>query len=72
MLWVYNCRWSYGKFEVVEVDNETEEVSVDSGSEDLDYNLKNHEVFDDDDEHILEDVPISMSNLIVNPDTNMI
>ncbi|GJX19148.1 hypothetical protein Tco_0221825 [Tanacetum coccineum] len=35
--------------------------------EDLDYDPKHDEVFDDD-EHILKDVPISMNNFNFNPD----
>ncbi|GJS32516.1 hypothetical protein Tco_0530898 [Tanacetum coccineum] len=39
-----------------------------SDSEDLDYDPKHDEVFDDD-EHTHEDVPVSMNNLNFNPDT---
>ncbi|GJY42266.1 hypothetical protein Tco_0429536 [Tanacetum coccineum] len=65
-----------GKFKDVEVDvdNESEEESdtkesdtSGSDSEDLDYDPKHDEVFDDD-EHILEDVLVSMNNLNFNPD----
>ncbi|GKC91941.1 hypothetical protein Tco_1157383, partial [Tanacetum coccineum] len=59
----------------VDADNKTEEESdtkendtSGSDSEDLDYDLKHDEVFDDD-EHILEDVPVSMNNFNFNPDT---
>ncbi|GKA31070.1 hypothetical protein Tco_0717375 [Tanacetum coccineum] len=61
----------------VDTDNETEEESVESDteendtsgsdSEDLDYDPKHDEVFDDD-EHILEDVPMSMNNFNFTPD----
>nr|GEW26503.1 transposase, mutator type [Tanacetum cinerariifolium] len=59
-----------GKFKEVEVDadNESEEESdtkendtSGSDSEDLDYDPKHDEVFDDD-EHIVEDVHVSMNN----------
>nr|GEW05969.1 hypothetical protein [Tanacetum cinerariifolium] len=59
-----------GKFKEVEVDadNESEEESDTKendtngiDSEDLDYDPKHDEVFDDD-EHIVEDVPVSMNN----------
>nr|GEU81303.1 SIT4 phosphatase-associated protein family, armadillo-type fold protein [Tanacetum cinerariifolium] len=58
----------------VDVDNETEEKSdteendtSGSDSEDLYYDLKHDEVFHDD-EHILEDVLVSMNNFNFNPD----
>ncbi|GKC44028.1 hypothetical protein Tco_1061750, partial [Tanacetum coccineum] len=58
----------------VDADNESEEESdieendiSGSDSEDLDYDPKHDEVFDDD-EHILEDVPVSMNNFNFNPD----
>ncbi|GJS41559.1 hypothetical protein Tco_0566602 [Tanacetum coccineum] len=72
-----------GNFKEVEVDmdNEIEEESDESDieendasgskandSEDLDYDPKNDEGFDDD-EHILEDVPVSMNNFNFNLDT---
>ncbi|GJT28290.1 hypothetical protein Tco_0908565 [Tanacetum coccineum] len=68
-----------GNFKEVEVgtDNETEEESAKSDTEendtsgnaleDLDYDPKHDEVFDDD-EHILKDVPLSMNNFHFNPD----
>nr|GEY36892.1 hypothetical protein [Tanacetum cinerariifolium] len=65
-----------GNFKEVVVDayNETEEESdteendiSGSDSEDLDYDPKHDDVFDDD-EHILEDVHIIMYNFIFNPD----
>ena len=59
-----------GNLKEVEVDNKTEEESTESntrGSDlgDLDYNPKNDEMFDDD-EHILEDVHVSMNDFNVN------
>nr|GEX19593.1 reverse transcriptase domain-containing protein [Tanacetum cinerariifolium] len=74
--------WSYGKFEEVEGDweNETEEKSERSkteendassseahDSEDLDYDPKDDDGFDDEDEHILQDVHVSMNNFAFNP-----
>ncbi|GJZ54423.1 mutator type transposase, partial [Tanacetum coccineum] len=59
-----------GKFKEVEVDadNESEEESdtegdyaMDSDSEDLDYDPKHDDVFDDD-EHIVEEVHVNMNN----------
>ncbi|GJZ88473.1 hypothetical protein Tco_0660255 [Tanacetum coccineum] len=59
-----------GKFKEVEVnvDNESEEESdiegdytMDSDSEDLDYDPKHDDVFDDDD-HIVEEVHVNMNN----------
>ncbi|GJR85273.1 hypothetical protein Tco_0209284 [Tanacetum coccineum] len=59
-----------GKFKEVEVDadNESEEESdtegdytMDSDSEDLDYDPKHDDVFDDD-EHIVEEVYVNMNN----------
>ncbi|GJT78832.1 mutator type transposase [Tanacetum coccineum] len=59
-----------GKFKEVEVDvdNESEKVSdiegdytMDSDSEDLDYDPKHDDVFDDD-EHIVEEVHVNMNN----------
>ncbi|GKD16441.1 hypothetical protein Tco_1205599, partial [Tanacetum coccineum] len=59
-----------GKFKEVEVDedNESEEESdtegdytIDSDSEDLDYNPKHDDVFDDE-EHIVEEVHVNMNN----------
>nr|GEU29091.1 hypothetical protein [Tanacetum cinerariifolium] len=64
-----------GNFKEVEVDadNETEEeINIEendisgSDSEDLDYDPKHGEVFDDD-EHIIEDVPVSIYNFNFNP-----
>ncbi|GKD95658.1 hypothetical protein Tco_1379555, partial [Tanacetum coccineum] len=64
-----------GKFKYVEVDvdNESEKESdtkendtSGSDSEDLDYDPKHDEEFDDD-EHILEEVPVSMNNFNFNP-----
>ena len=49
-----------GNVKEVDVDTETKEKSGEIGSEDLDYNPTDNEVFDDDDdEHILADVPVS-------------
>jgi hypothetical protein len=48
---------------VVEVDNETKEQSGESDSEDLDYNRNDDEVFDDDGQ-VIEDVPVSKSDLL--------
>ncbi|GKF85425.1 hypothetical protein Tco_0253252, partial [Tanacetum coccineum] len=65
-----------GKFKEVEVDadNESEQESdteendtSGSDSENLDYDQKHDEVFDDD-EHIVEDVPVSMNNFNFTPD----
>ncbi|GJV78978.1 mutator type transposase [Tanacetum coccineum] len=65
-----------GKFKEVEVDanNESEEVSdtegdytMDSDSEDLDYDPKHDDVFDDD-EHIVEEVHVNMNNFIFTAD----
>ncbi|GKD42411.1 hypothetical protein Tco_1267056 [Tanacetum coccineum] len=65
-----------GNFKEVEVDADNEKSSESdleendtngSDSEDLDYDPKHDEVFDDD-EHILEDVPVSMNNFNFNPD----
>ncbi|GJZ15993.1 mutator type transposase [Tanacetum coccineum] len=65
-----------GKFKEVEVDadNESEEESdtkgdytMDSDSEDLDYDLKQDDVFDDD-EHIVEEVHVNMNNFIFTVD----
>nr|GEZ95489.1 ribonuclease H-like domain-containing protein [Tanacetum cinerariifolium] len=59
-----------GKFKEIEVDadNESEEESdtkrdytMDSGSEDLDYDLKRDDVFDDD-EHTVEEIHVNMNN----------
>jgi hypothetical protein len=49
------------------VDTQTEDevfAGDESGSEDLDYNPNDDEVFADDEEHILEDVPVSNYNMI--------
>nr|GEX73547.1 hypothetical protein [Tanacetum cinerariifolium]GEY68544.1 hypothetical protein [Tanacetum cinerariifolium] len=61
----------------VDMDNKTKEESAesdtkendtsDSDSEDLDYDPKHDEVFGDD-EHILEDVPVSINNFNFNLD----
>ncbi|GJX37862.1 hypothetical protein Tco_0251165 [Tanacetum coccineum] len=65
-----------GKFKEVEVDadNESEEESSTEGndtsgsdSEDLDYDPKHDQVFDDD-EHIVEDVHVSMNNFSFTTD----
>ncbi|GKE25021.1 hypothetical protein Tco_1436533, partial [Tanacetum coccineum] len=65
-----------GKFKEVEVDadNESEEESDTKGndtsgsdSEDLDYDPKHDQAFDDD-EHIVEDVHVSMNNLSFTAD----
>ncbi|GJW09040.1 hypothetical protein Tco_1571463 [Tanacetum coccineum] len=65
-----------GKFKEVEVDadNESEKESDTEGnatsgsdSEDLDYDPKHDQVFDDD-EHIVEDVHVSMNNLSFTAD----
>nr|GEW88290.1 hypothetical protein [Tanacetum cinerariifolium] len=68
-----------GNFKKVEVDtdNETKEENAESDTkenytsggdlEDLDYDLNHDKVFDDD-EHILEDDPVSMNNFHFNPD----
>ncbi|GJY48309.1 hypothetical protein Tco_0438265 [Tanacetum coccineum] len=65
-----------GKFKKVEVDadNKSEEDSnteendtTDSDSEDLDYDPNHDEVFDDN-EHIVEDVHVSMNNFNFNAD----
>ncbi|GJX37863.1 mutator type transposase [Tanacetum coccineum] len=65
-----------GKFKEVEVDagNESEEESdtegdykIDSDSEDLDYDPKHDDVFDDD-EHIVEEVHANMNNFIFTAD----
>ncbi|GJW85622.1 hypothetical protein Tco_0158767 [Tanacetum coccineum] len=65
-----------GKFKEVEVDadNESEQESdteendtSGSDSENLDYDPKHDEMFDDD-EHIVEDVPVSMNNFNFTPD----
>nr|GEZ55697.1 transposase, mutator type [Tanacetum cinerariifolium] len=64
------------KFKEVEVDadNELEKKSdtkgdytIDSDSEDLDYDLKHDDVFDDD-EHIVEEVHVNMNNFIFTAD----
>ncbi|GJW34414.1 hypothetical protein Tco_0054446 [Tanacetum coccineum] len=55
---------------VMEVDNQlrNDPIDVDSSPNDLDYDQKYDEGFDDDD-HILQNVPVSMSNFTFNPDT---
>nr|GEV11293.1 hypothetical protein [Tanacetum cinerariifolium] len=65
------------KFKEVEVDadNESEEESDTEGdytsssdSEDSNYDPKHDEVFDNDDEHIVQDVDVSMNNLCFTAD----
>ncbi|GJR56530.1 hypothetical protein Tco_1407051 [Tanacetum coccineum] len=65
-----------GKFKEVEVDvdNESEEKSDTEGNDtsssdlkDLNYDLKHDQVLDDD-EHIVEDVPVSMNNFSFTAD----
>ncbi|GKC39536.1 hypothetical protein Tco_1051920 [Tanacetum coccineum] len=75
--------WSVGNFKEVEGDgenktkeeseqSETEENDASSSEaddlEELDYDPKDDEGFDND-EHILQDVPVSMNNFTFNPDT---
>jgi hypothetical protein len=65
-----------GNVKEVEVDTETEEKSGESGSEALDYNPNDDEVFHDDDDEVfhddgdelIENVPVSKYDLLCNKD----